>query len=157
MKTMKTKDYLFLIGALVLVFVVEFIAGLFTGVSVKSWYLTLNRPAWTPPAWIFGPVWTLLYIMMAVSLYLVWRKGGNFAAYFFWGLQLFLNFIWSFLFFTMQSPLLGLIDIILLWSALLITLILFSRISVWAAILLLPYLAWVSYALALNAAIWVLN
>ena len=154
---MKAKDYLFLFCALLLVFLVEIVASLFTAASVKSWYPTLVKAPWTPPPWVFGPVWTVLYILIALALFFYWRKGGTFAGYFFWGLQLFLNFIWSFLFFTLQSPLLGLIDLILLCLAVLITGVFFFRVSIWAGILLIPYFIWITYALSLNAAIWMWN
>lgn len=157
MQRMKKKDVIFLVCALALVFSVELIGGLFTAQSVSTWYLTLNKPIGTPPSWVFGPVWTLLYILMALSIYLVWKQKGTFGAYLCWGLQLFFNLIWSFLFFTLQSPLLGLINICALWLAIVATLIAFARHSYWASGLLVPYLAWVSYALYLNAIITALN
>ncbi|MCH9627932.1 MAG: Tryptophan-rich protein TspO [Chlamydiales bacterium] len=157
MRRMKKKDVIFLVCALALVFSVELIGGLFTAQSVSTWYPTLNKPIGTPPSWVFGPVWTILYILMALSLYFVWRQKGSLGAYFCWGLQLFLNLIWSLLFFTLQNPLLGLIDICALWLAIVATLIACARYSYWASILLVPYLIWVSYALFLNAMIYVLN
>lgn len=142
---------------LLIVFAVEFTAGLFTQSSVSTWYTMLAKPTWTPPPWVFGPVWTLLYILMAVGVFLVWRAKGSFAAYFFWGLQLFLNFTWSLSFFYLKNPLLGLINLAALWVVLLISIALFARHSKLAATLQIPYALWSSYALALNGAIWWLN
>ncbi len=154
---MKGKGILVFLGALLLVFTVQFFSAYFTQSSIATWYQTLNQPSWSPPDWIFAPVWTLLYLMIAFAVFFVWKKGGSFAAYFFWGLQLFFNFLWSFLFFKLQSPLLGLIDIVLLWVSLGITTILFFRHSVLAGLLFVPYWIWLSYAVALNFMLWKLN
>lgn len=154
---MKKKEIGIFLGVLALVLGVELLGGWFTASSVKTWYAQLNKPALTPPSWVFGPTWTVLYIAMAVAVFLVWKKRGNFWAFFFWGLQLFLNLIWSYLFFTLQNPLYGLIDIVVLWFVLLITIILFARFSYWAAFLLIPYLAWITFALYLNLQIWLMN
>ena len=129
-------------------------------VSVDGWYVTLNKPSWNPPSWLFGPVWTLLYIMMAIAAWLVWRKGGW--ALQRWPLSLFviqwlLNAIWTPLFFGMHLIGLALVDIVLLWIAIVATLAAFWRVSKPAAWLLVPYLMWVSFATALNFAIWQLN
>lgn len=129
-------------------------------VSVDGWYVTLNKPSWNPPSWLFGPVWTLLYIMMAIAAWLVWRKGGW--ALQRWPLSLFviqwlLNAIWTPLFFGMHLIGLALVDIVLLWIAIVATLAAFWRVSRPAAWLLVPYLMWVSFATALNFAIWQLN
>jgi benzodiazapine receptor len=131
-----------------------------TNTSLTTWYAHLNKPAWNPPNWVFGPVWTTLYVLMAVAAWLVWRERGwregsmplsVFAA------QLVLNAAWSWLFFGMRSPGLAFVDIVLLWLAILATVITFWRVSATAGGLLLPYLAWVSFAVALNGAIWRLN
>jgi|GEM_PF-228620 tryptophan-rich sensory protein len=125
-----------------------------------DWYPTLTKPAWTPPDWVFGPVWTLLYILMAVAAWLVWRKAGFAGArlalvlYF---VQLALNAAWSGLFFGLRSPAAGLVDILLLWMVIAATLVAFARHSAVAAGLLVPYFVWVSYAAALNFAIWRMN
>lgn len=151
-----------LVISLAIVLAAAVIGGLATAGAVQEWYPTLAKPSFNPPAWIFGPVWTILYLMMGVALFLVWRKGASGnpevrTALFIFGLQLFLNVLWSILFFGLQSPLAGFIDIVLLWVAILVTVILFRRISGTAALLLIPYLLWVSFALALNFSIWRLN
>lgn len=136
------------------------LGGLATASSVKSWYVGLNKPSLNPPGWLFGPVWTTLYLLMGISLYLVWNKAGSMpikAALWIFAVQLALNLVWSILFFGMHSPLLGLIDIAILWLAIIATILAFLPISHWAAYLLLPYLAWVSFASYLNFEIWKLN
>ncbi|MBI2641533.1 tryptophan-rich sensory protein [Candidatus Roizmanbacteria bacterium] len=153
------------IGA-VLVFVllceaVGIISTPFTIAAIPTWYATLNKPFFSPPNWIFGPVWTLLYAMMGVSAYLIWEKGWKnrkvrVALYFFIA-QLFFNFLWSLLFFGLRSPLLGLIDIIVLWFAILFTMLQFSKSSKPASYLLIPYLLWVMFATLLNFSILILN
>lgn len=137
------------------------IAGFFTASSVKTWFITLNKPSFNPPSYVFAPVWTTLYIMMGIAFYLVWIKATDTAlqrkamtVYF---IQLLLNFCWSFLFFYIERPDLAFIDIVLLWISIVATLVLFYRISKPAGWLLVPYLLWVSFASALNYAIWQLN
>ena len=123
--------------------------------SVKGWYLTdLVKPSFNPPSWIFGPVWTVLFFLMGISLYLVWTKKNN--LFWFW-IQLILNILWSFLFFGLHSPLLAFYEIVFLWIAILITVIKFWTYRQKAGILLLPYLAWVSFASFLNLSIARLN
>ena len=125
-----------------------------------EWYAALVKPTLTPPAWIFGPVWTLLYAMMAIAAWLVWRRYGWANAIgplsLFLG-QLALNALWSYLFFGLQSPGLALLDIIALWLAILITLMAFWRYHPPAGLLLLPYFLWVSFATYLNFQFWHLN
>lgn len=131
-----------------------------TNLSIDDWYVTLAKPSWNPPNWVFGPVWTALYIGMAMAAWLVWRKQGLAGArlpLFLFALQLFLNAAWSALFFGLRNPGLALIDIGLLWLAILATMVAFHRVSPWAAGLLAPYLGWVSFATALNGAIWSAN
>jgi tryptophan-rich sensory protein len=124
------------------------------------WYESLAKPEWTPPGFIFAPVWTVLYILMGVAAWLVWRRNGFAAARLaltiFIG-QLLLNTLWSFLFFGAHRPDLAFLEIVVLWVAILITTILFWRKTPIAGILLLPYLAWVGFASFLNLAIWQLN
>ena len=114
-----------------------------------------------PPAWVFGPVWTLLYVMMGVAAFLVWQRGWSAAgvkiALAFFVLQLALNGLWSVLFFGLQSPGLALIEIVLLWLAIAVTTVLFWRVTPPAGLILLPYWAWVSFATILNGSIWMLN
>jgi len=138
-----------------------FLAAL-TGVRFPPgpWYERLNKPAWRPPNWLFAPVWTVLYVMMAVAGWLVWRQAG-FAgagvALIVYALQLILNAAWTPLFFGLRRPDLGLVDIVLLWLSIVAAIALFFPISVVAALLLVPYLAWVAFAGALNFALWRLN
>jgi tryptophan-rich sensory protein len=149
-----------LIAALVIVLVASFIGSTFTSSSVDNWYKTLKRPGVTPPGWIFGPVWGVLYIMMGLAFYLVWvrpsTKKTEFALDIF-GIQLVLNIMWSFLFFSMRSPLAAFIEIIFLWFFILLTIGLFYKISKPAAYLLVPYLLWVGFAANLNYYFWILN
>jgi translocator protein len=131
-----------------------------TAVSVSGWYQTLSKPTWTPPDWVFGPVWTTLYLLMAVAAWLVWRRAGwstGRAALSLFALQLALNAAWSPLFFRLHSPGIALVDIIMLWVAIAATVWSFRRISALAGSLFVPYLLWVSYAMFLNWAIWRLN
>jgi benzodiazapine receptor len=133
---------------------------IFTSGSVGDWYLTLQKPSWTPPSWLFGPVWTILYLMMAIAAWLIWRKwgldkvGGALGLFAF---QLALNAAWSPLFFGLKNPLAGLLDIIPLWVAILVTLLSFWKISPVAGLLMVPYWLWVTFAAGLNFAIWKLN
>lgn len=132
----------------------------FTSSSVSTWFVTLATPSFNPPSWVFGPVWTTLYILMGVSLYLVQIGGKGAAAknaVRLFGAQLLLNFLWSIFFFGLRSPLLAFIDIILLWAAIAACIITFHRLSKPAAYLLVPYILWVSFATVLNYAIVMLN
>lgn len=138
---------------------VGIIGALFTTPSITTWYATLQKPSFNPPNWIFGPVWTTLYFLMGISLYLVWQKKvkGSEQAMKIFMIQLVLNLIWSILFFYQQSPLAAFIEIILLWSAILATIFFFYKISKAAAYILIPYLLWVSFAAILNLSIYLLN
>ena len=133
----------------------------FTVSAIPTWYASLNRPPFSPPNWIFGPVWTLLYAMMGASIYLVFREGWKSKkvkeAFAYFVVQLVLNFSWSFLFFGLRNPLLGLIDIVLLWIAIFLTIKKFYKISKPAAYLLIPYLMWVTFASLLNLSIFLMN
>jgi tryptophan-rich sensory protein len=125
-----------------------------------EWYRQLAKPPLNPPAWVFGPVWTLLYILMGVSAWLVWLRPGLPAAripLLLFAAQMALNGAWSWIFFGFHQVGLALIDIVLLWAAIAATLISFWRIMRPAAVLLFPYLLWVSFATYLNAALWRLN
>jgi benzodiazapine receptor len=125
-----------------------------------AWYEALKKPAWNPPNRVFGPVWTILYFLMALAAWLVWRKygiAGAIAPLSFFVLQLALNAGWSWLFFGRHEPGAAFIDLALLWVVILITLVLFWSRMAAAGILLLPYLAWVSFAGALNWTVWRLN
>jgi tryptophan-rich sensory protein len=148
-------------GSLLLPLLAGGAGGIATSKSVDTWYRTLRKPSFNPPGWVFGPVWTTLYMMMGIAHYLVERKQveANIArpARIFYGLQLALNTLWSLLFFGKRSPLAALVEIVFLWLAILLTIITFARISRKAALLLLPYLLWVSFAAVLNGAVWRLN
>lgn len=131
-----------------------------TASSVRTWYPTLVKPTWNPPSWVFGPVWTTLYIFMAVAAWRIWRGSESAertsALRWFW-VQLALNAVWSPLFFGLRSPGLALVEIVLLWIAIAVTGVKFLRLDRVAAALWTPYLAWVSFASVLNATIWWLN
>jgi len=133
----------------------------FTIPGVKGWYQTINKPAWNPPNWIFAPVWTTLYVLMGIALYLVWKSGNSNKAktipLSFFTMQLGLNFLWSFIFFNQHQIGWALVDIILLWVFILLTIFSFSNINKTASWLLVPYIVWVSFAMILNYTIWQLN
>ena len=131
-----------------------------TARGVRDWYPALAKPSWTPPDAVFAPVWTVLYVMMAVAAWQVWREAGHSgrgAALALFAIQLALDCAWSFFFFGMRSVGGGLADIVLLLAAIIATVLAFRRVRPPAALLLLPYLAWVGYATALNVAIWRMN
>jgi len=146
-----------LIISILLPFVASAIGGFFTATSVSSWYSTLNKPGFNPPNWVFGPVWSILYLLMGISLYLAWLKKSDKYAFLIFGIQLFLNVLWSVLFFGLRQPLYAFIEIIFLFAAILIMIRYFYRISKEAAYLLLPYILWVGFAAVLNYFIVVLN
>jgi translocator protein len=132
------------------------------GILVRpgAWYAQLDKPAWTPPSWVFGPAWTTLYTLMGIAAWLVWMRPASPArrvALTVFFVQLVLNAIWTPLFFSARLPGAALIDIILLWLAIVATILLFWRVRPLAGALLIPYILWVSFAAALNFAIWRLN
>lgn len=125
-----------------------------------EWYERLKKPSWRPPNWLFAPVWTVLYLMIAVAGWLVWREAGFAGARWplaVYALQLILNAAWTPLFFGLHRPDLGLVDIVLVWGSIIATIVLVYPIHAGAALLLVPYLAWVTFASALNFAVWRLN
>ena len=138
-----------------------FLSGLITRESVVTWYPTLVKPIFNPPNWIFAPVWTLLYILMGIAAGMVWSSDTDIKtikkALGFFAIQFGLNALWSYLFFGLHNPLLALVEIILLWLMIYETYNLFKKIDKVTGFLLLPYLAWVSFATILNASIWWLN
>lgn len=149
-----------LILFLVLAFAAAGLGALATASSVDTWYGSLEKPAWNPPRAVFGPVWTILYILMAVATWRVWRVGDPLSARVtvaLYALQLALNALWSILFFGRQSPGAALVDILALWLVLAVIFIRFWNRDRIAAALWAPYLLWVSFAIALNTAIWRLN
>jgi len=146
-----------LIGFLVLSFLAA-AAGAFS--PPGDWYETLAKPSWTPPGWLFGPVWTALYAMIGVSAWLVWRDHGSDAirwALVLWGVQLALNAAWSPVFFGMHQPGAAAVIIVAMWCAILATIVAFWPLQRAASLLLVPYLLWVTFATALNVSIWRLN
>ncbi len=161
MKDSRLQDVLRLFISLAACFSAGFIGSIFTGDSVRSWYTLLLKPSFTPPSWLFAPVWFLLYVLMGISAFLIWRKGVRDPqvkeSLIIFIIQLFLNILWSYAFFGLKSSLYGLIAIVPLWTAILLTIINFYRISRTASFLLLPYIIWVSYATVLNFAIYILN
>jgi tryptophan-rich sensory protein len=146
--------------SIALCFGAALLGSVFTTPSIPTWYAGLIKPSWTPPDWVFGPVWSALYVMMAVAAWLVWRRGGLAAARLpvtLFMIQLALNVAWSILFFGLRLPGMAFAEIVILWSAILVTSIAFRQLSRAAGYLLLPYLFWVSFAAALNFAIWQMN
>lgn len=147
-----------LIGFLALTLGVGIFAGLVTEPNVLGWYPTLAKPPFNPPNWIFAPIWAVIYILMAIAGWRVWRVTDFRAqALLYWVMQLALNFAWPFIFFGAHQMTAALIEIAVLWLAVLITTIAFFRIDRIAGWLFAPYLLWVSFATALNGAIWQLN
>jgi tryptophan-rich sensory protein len=137
------------------------LSGFATAHGIQDWYPSLVKPSFTPPSWVFGPVWTLLYLMMGTAAFLVWQKGWENGtvktALALFAIQLILNGLWSVLFFGMRWPGLAFAEILLLWISIGGTIALFWRVAPVAGMLLLPYDAWVTFAVVLNGAIWLLN
>jgi tryptophan-rich sensory protein len=181
---MKKSDWWKLVVSLAIPLLAGWIGSLVTMPAIGSWYVTLVKPALNPPSWIFGPVWTLLYILMGVSLFIVWKngwivqnqllssrnKGWNPWTRRFWSgdwqkgniitifrIQLVLNVVWPVIFFGWHQPGLAFFEIIALWFSILYTIVNFYRVSKTAAWLLLPYIFWVTFAGYLNLAIWMVN
>ncbi len=151
-----------LIACIALCVLVGFAGSVFTPEPGSSWYYSvLNKPSWNPPDWIFAPVWTVLFILMGVSLSLVVREGlekpAVLAALIVFAVQLCLNFGWSAMFFGLQSPFWGYLEIAALWLSIVLMIVLFGAVSKTAAYLLIPYLLWVSFATYLTFTIWKLN
>lgn len=161
MRNMKFSDTEKLIISIFICLFAGFIGSYFTMPAIPTWYAALQKPSFAPPNWVFFPVWTSLFIMMGISLFLVWQKGWEnqkvkIAIYIFAG-QLVLNALWSVAFFGLRSPIAGLIEIIILWIAIVATILSFMKISRTAAYLLIPYILWVSFAAFVNFSIWGLN
>jgi tryptophan-rich sensory protein len=138
-----------------------FVGSVFTRISVGTWYAALKKPSFTPPNWVFSPVWITLFVLMGIAAFLVWNKGLSDQkvriALSIFSVQLILNVLWSAMFFGLRSPLAGLIEIAVLWIAILLTILYFFRVSNTAGMLLIPYILWVSFAAVLNFSIWRLN
>jgi len=147
-----------LIASILICQMAGFVGSIFTASSIPTWYADLQKPTFSPPNWLFGPVWIILYTLMGISLYLVFNKKKNIKTpLILFAVQLILNSIWSILFFGLQNPFYAFIEIIILWIAILLTIISFYKVSKNASLLLLPYIIWVSVATILNYYIWVLN
>jgi tryptophan-rich sensory protein len=151
---MKVKSWGKLIGSIVLCEGAGIVGSIFTVNSIQNWYVFLNKPSFSPPNYLFGPAWTLLYLLMGISLYLV-RK-NKFAVKLFL-VHLFVNAIWSIIFFGMRNIGLALVDILIMWFMIIVVMIMFYTVKKQASYLLLPYLMWVTFATVLNYAVWVLN
>jgi len=140
---------------------IGFLSSIATQTSISTWYVTLKKPSFTPPNWLFAPVWTMLYILMGIAAGIIWSKGFYHkwvkTALYHFGFQLLLNAAWSIFFFGMRDPLIALVDIIALFILLLFTIKRFKVINTLSAYLLIPYLIWVAFATALNFSIWQLN
>ncbi len=158
---MKLNNFFKLVIAVVASELAGIIGSFFTISAIPTWYAGLVKPALNPPAWVFGPAWTTLYALMGIAAFLIWRMGWERKdvkmALSVFGIQLFLNAIWSIIFFGLQSPGWALVDIALLWLAIIWTIAVFYKISKPAAYLLVPYLLWVTFASYLNYSVWVLN
>lgn len=149
-----------LIISIIIPLLIGFISSYFTFGSIETWYLWLEKPSFNPPNWIFGPVWTILYIMIWFSFYIVWKKWfweNKKVTKYIYFIQLILNFLWSFSFFYLENPLLWLINIILLWIFIILNIYYFFKVNKYAWIILIPYLLWVSFASILNLYLFILN
>lgn len=150
-----------LVSAIVISEFAGALGSIFTAPSITGWYAALTKPEFSPPNWVFGPVWITLYALMGSAAFLIWKKGlgrqdVKIALCIFLG-QLVLNTFWSFIFFSLRSPVGAFVEIIFLWLAILATIFAFAKISKLAAWLLLPYIVWVTFAAYLNYSIWVIN
>ncbi len=167
MTVTRQQSVLTLVGWVALCLAAGGLGSLVTTPKIPTWYASLAKPWWNPPNWIFGPVWTTLYVLMGIAAWLVWTAWAQRASYAagtyaraglrWFGVQLLLNIVWSFLFFEWQRPDAAFAEIVLLWIAIAATTVFFRRVKAFAGWLLIPYLAWVSFAACLNFAIWRLN
>ena len=150
-----------LICSVAVCILIGFVGSFVTRDSVSTWYAELSRPSFTPPDWTFGVVWPILYVMMGISAFLIWNEGFDKrevkVALGIFGLQLILNGLWTPIFFGLHLIGVALIEIIMMWAAILLTINFFWKISKPAALLLLPYILWVSFAIVLNASLFLLN
>lgn len=159
-ETTPTRPWVGLILFIVLCFLAAWLGSAATTPKIDGWYAGLVKPSWNPPNWIFGPVWSALYLAMAVAAWLVWRQKGWSGAKLplsLFGVQLALNVLWSWIFFGAENPSLAFTEILLLWAAIAATMPTFWYRSKLAGLLFAPYLAWVTFAAVLNYAIWQLN
>lgn len=137
------------------------IGSVYTGPAIDTWYRDLNKPIFNPPDWVFAPVWTILYLLIGVAAFLVWRRGLNHPyvkiALALFIVQLGLNAFWSYVFFGLQNPLAAFFEIIVLWTTIAATIFYFYKVSPAAAYLLLPYIFWITFAAILNFSIFQIN
>jgi benzodiazapine receptor len=161
MSSGRVRDIVRLIVSIVVSQLAGSLGAIFTTPAIPTWYASLNKPAFSPPNWVFFPVWTTLYTLMGIAAFLVWRKGLDQrrvrAALTIFAVQLILNVAWSVIFFGLYSLFGAVIAIILLWIAILANIVAFWRISKAAGALLIPYILWVSFAGILNVSVWMLN
>jgi translocator protein len=157
---MNPKKLLKLLALIVLCQIIGASGSLFTIPNIPTWYAFINKPFFSPPNWLFAPVWTIIFLLMGVSLFLVLetkKSDQKNLAIVLFAIQFFFNILWSFLFFGLRSPLLGLIGVIILWFSIVATILGFYKVSKKSAYLLLPYILWVSFATILNLAILLMN
>jgi benzodiazapine receptor len=157
---MNQKNLALLFTCIVICEFAGFIGSIATFPAIPAWYSGLTKPWFSPPNWVFGPVWTLLYALMGSSLYLVIKNGmnpKNLRGFYFFGVQLSLNILWSIIFFALKSPFFAFIEILFLMASIILTMAEFRKVDKNAFYLLLPYLAWVIFASALNFWVWELN
>jgi benzodiazapine receptor len=160
MTNLKKSNIIKLIVSIILPLSIGAIAGIFTSDAIPGWYETLKQPSFNPPNWVFGPVWTTLYFLMGISLFLIWKQSPNKKrnrAILVFMIQLVLNFCWSFLFFYFHQLGLAFMEIILLWLSIFLMILLFYRLRPLAAYINIPYILWVTFATMLNAAYYFLN
>lgn len=158
---MTIKNIFILFIWIIIAFIPAMLGSTVTSANIPTWFAALNKPSFNPPGWVFGPVWTLLYLLMGIAAFLVWNKGIENKevkiALFIFIAQLVLNGIWSFLFFGRHWILISFIEIAILWCFILLTIIKFYALSPVAGLILIPYLLWVSFASVLNFSFWMLN
>jgi translocator protein len=161
MNNFSVKEIPKLIVSILIVFAAGAVGTVYTLKEITTWYVTLAKPSWTPPNWAFGPIWSTLYVLMGIALFLVWREGLDRKdvriAILVFAVQLVLNVLWSIIFFATHNIFGGLIFVIMLWISILINIIVFYRISKPAGLILIPYLIWVSIASYLNYSVFLLN
>lgn len=153
-------NYFRLITSLIVCQLAGFIGSIFTTPAIPGWYASLEKPTINPPNWIFSPVWIFLYLLMGVTLYLLWQnlpKKEARVGLIFFAIQLGLNILWSVIFFGLKLPMVAFVEIIILWFFILLTMIKSSRVSKASVYLLLPYILWVNFAAVLNFFLWRLN
>ncbi len=155
------KDIAKLLISIIICQAAGFIGSLFTTPNIPTWYATLKKPGFAPPNWLFAPAWTILFLLIGIALYLVWRQGWNNppvkSAMIIFIVHLVVNILWSVVFFGLKSPLAGFFVIVTLWFLILLTIIYFTNVSKTAGILLIPYIVWVSFASVLNFMLYKLN